>query len=237
MMENFSFFLNKFLDLFSPLKFWDGILICALIFFIVNFLNRKRKYRVTSVSVNLPFNLGNITYEPTEEDRIVAWKLYTQLKTRKAALFFDENQDVIAEVYDSLYELFPIARDLLMSLHIYEIERSPSIAELILRVQNDGLRPHLTKWQSDFRRWWDKALANPKYENLRPQDIQKKFPKYDELIGELKEMNVELNKYAEDLENIAKTSAEVKRKEKEMKPKPVRPSGMSSKTDEKAKGR
>ena len=230
-MENFSFFLNKFLDLFSPLKFWDGILICALIFFIVNLLKSKRKYRVTSVSVNLPFNLGNITYEPTEEDRIVAWKLYTQLKTRKAALFFDENHDVIAEVYDSLYELFPIARDLLMSLPLYEIERSPSIADLILRVQNDGLRPHLTKWQSDFRRWWDNALQNADYKDIRPQDIQKKYPKYEELIKELKKMNTELIRYAQDLQNIAKAPLKKRLKEKVKKPKPIQPPGEPSESN------
>jgi len=241
MIKDFSFFLNyifqfilKFLKLFSALTFLDGILFALVLFLIGYLVMRHKTYRVISVTVNLPFKLGNITYEPTEEDRIVAWKLYTQLKTRKAALIFDEDHDVIADVYDSLYELFPISRDLLMNLPLYEIERKPSIADLVLRVQNDGLRPHLTKWQCDFRRWWDSALENPENKDSTPQDIQKKYPRYEELIEELKEMNVELNRYAEDLLNIAKTSAKIRRKEKAKikKPKPLQPSEEPPKTKE-----
>ena len=198
-MKDFSFFLNyifqiikKLLKLFSSFTFLDGILLTLFLFLVVYLFVRHKKYRFISVTVNLPFKLGNITYEPSEEDRIVAWKLYAQLKTRKAALIFDENNDVIDDIYDSLYELFPISRDLLMNLPICEIERRPSIADLVLRVQNDGVRPHLTKWQCDFRRWWNSALENPRNKNKRPQDIQKKYPRYEELIKELKEMNVEL---------------------------------------------
>ena len=206
--------------------FWDGVLFVILVFLVVYLLSRKRKYRVSSISINLPFSLGNITYEPTEQDRIVAWKLYVQLKTRKAALIFDENFDIIVDVYDSLYSLFPITRDLLTNLSLNEIEREAGIADLIFRVQNYGIRPHLTKWQSDFRRWWDKALKTPSNKDKKLQDIQKTFPKYEELIKELKEMNLELNKYAEDLLKIAKTPALLRKTPKEGKvkqPMPIAP--------------
>lgn len=241
MLEKYSFFLSyifqiikRFLQFTTLFTFWDGILFALAISFIVYLVTRHKKYRVSSVSVNLPFSLGNITYEPTEEDRIVAWKLYTQLKTRKAALIFDEDRDVIADVYDSLYELFPISRDLLMNLPLDEIEQELSIADLVLRIQNDGLRPHLTKWQSGFRRWWDNAIRDPGNKDSRPQDIQKNYPKYRELINELKKMNLELNKYAEDLLNIARTPAQTRRqgKAKVKKPTPIQPSEEPSDVEE-----
>ena len=232
--EYFSLFLNyifksfkNFLQFTTSLTFWDGLLFSFAIFLIVYLATHREKYRVSLVNLNLPFALGNITYEPTEEDRVVAWKLYTQLKTRKAALIFDEEYDVIADVYDSLYEIFPISRDLLMNLPLNEIERDPSIADLIFRVQNYGIRTHLTKWQSDFRRWWDNAIKDPSNKDKRPQDIQKDYPKYKELIKDLKKTNIELNKYAEDLLNIAKMPAKARRKRRSgvKKLKPVQPSG------------
>jgi hypothetical protein len=212
MIENNSLLLSCIIEgvkniwkfITTSVEFWASISLILVTFLIWLLVKYRKKYRVTSVNITLPFSLGNITCEPTEEDRIVAWKLYTQLKTRKAALVFDEDYDVIADVYDSLYEIFPISRDLLMNLPLYEIERESSIANLVLRVQNDGLRPHLTKWQSTFRKWWDNAIKDTNNKDISPQEIQKKYPKYTELITELKKMNTELIKYAEDLLNIAK---------------------------------
>jgi len=234
-LQDFSLFLvsffrivKKILDFSTQLTFWDGILFVIVVFFIIKylFLNRK-EYKPLSMTLNIPFSLGNITYTLTEEDRIVAWKMYVQLRTRKAALIFDEDYDVIVDVYDSLYEIFKVSRELLVNLPLNEIESEPCIADLVLRVQNDGLRPHLTKWQSDFRRWWCDAIRNPENENAKPQDIQKKYPKYKELTQELKEMNIQLNKYAEYLLVIAKTRSRRKRKAKAEKLEPIEPSILS----------
>lgn len=198
-------------DCSASLTFVDGILftlvLIAVIAFAVLLFKRRRGYGVRSISISLPFGLGSITYETTQEDRIVAWKLYTQLRTRKAALIFDKKHDVIADVYDSLYEIFPTTRDLLTNLPLSEIERDPSIADLVFRVQNDGIRPHLTKWQAHFRKWWDVAVENPEYKDLSPQEIQRKYPKYQDLVCELETMNLELNKYAEELLRVAKAPA------------------------------
>jgi len=219
MIKDFSITLDIFLSLankaivfLSKFTFWDGILSAIAFWLIMLFLKRRSRYRLTSLSLPLPFNLGNATYELSEGDRIVAWKLHTQLKTRKAALLFDEEYDVIIDVYDSLYDLFAISRELLVNLHPSEIEKSPNIADLVFRVQNDGIRPHLTKWQAEFRRWWDIAEEDSANKNLRPQDIQKKYPKYKALIKEMKEMNLELIKYSEDLLKIAKTPRRLRHK-------------------------
>ena len=95
-------------------KFWVGVLIPSVVMLYLGW--RLRRFPSYSASVNLPFNLGSQTYDTTPADRIVAWKLYIELTTRKAALPFDENHDLIAEVYDSMYVLFGITRQLLLDL-------------------------------------------------------------------------------------------------------------------------
>jgi len=171
-------------------------------------VNMRRQPRATSATINLPFNLGNITYDLSEKERVLAWQLYVQLRTRKAALAFDEEYDVVAEVYDSLHDLFAITRDLLMNLPLQEVEKQESVADLMLRVQNDGLRPHLTKWQADFRRWWAQALNDPAYNEKRPQELQRSYPHYQALVEDLKTTNLELNKLAEALLIIARARQE-----------------------------
>ena len=116
-MTNYSFVIDSFFlwikqvfSITSNLKFWDGVLFCVAIGFVTQILKWRRKYEITSVNINLPFSLGNMTYSAANQDRVVAWKLYVQLRTRKAALIFDEKQDIIADVYESLYSIFPMAR-------------------------------------------------------------------------------------------------------------------------------
>ena len=186
------------------------------------------RYRIVSVTLNLPFGLGNVVYEPTDQDRVLAWRLYVQLKTRKAALIFDDANDVIADVYDSLYELFAITRSLLSDLPVSEAARPEGVAALALRVLNDGIRPHLTKWQAAFRRWWKTALELPENERRAPQDVQCDYPHYYELTDELKQMNEGLVRYAEDL--LAIVRARAHRREAEERPEAERPAETTTTT-------
>ena len=45
------------------------------------------------------------------ENLFIANRIYLELVTRKAALPFDEDNDVIVEVYDSWYTLFSTIRE------------------------------------------------------------------------------------------------------------------------------
>jgi hypothetical protein len=186
----------------KSLQFWIGVAIPIISFLIITIILRRRNFLVSTVTLSLPFKLGNITYKATEQDRVFAWKLYVHLKTRKAALPFDGENDVIAEVYDSLYELFQITRDLLCSIPVEYLQGRRNIADLILRVQNDGLRPHLTKWQAPFRRWWMKAIESPDNQEKSPQEIQRQYKSYDALVSDLQQMNTEVSKFAEELLRI-----------------------------------
>jgi hypothetical protein len=213
----------------SP-PFWFG---AGIVFLIIVIVLRRRHFHVSTATLSLPFNLGNITYQATEQDRVFAWKLYVHLKTRKAALPFDHENDVIVEVYDSLYELFQITRDLLCSIPIENVQGKKNIADLILRVQNDGLRPHLTKWQAPFRRWWTKAVELPDNRDKSPQEIQKQFKDYEGLLNDLRQMNTEMSKFAEQLLRVVRPQKfsgfkRVLNRWKEVKTVPLEPSSSSA---------
>ena len=70
-------------------------------------------------------------------------------------------------------------------------------------VLNDGLRPHLTKWQARFRKWYDTELGKSDSKGMSPQEIQKKYPNYDKLVVEMKYVNKAIVEYAKWLRQIA----------------------------------
>lgn len=165
---------------FSKLVIFLFILgsILSVVIYLMYSKKMLTRFKLTSGKINIPWGIGEFNFEVSEQERIIAWKLYVQLKSRKAALPFDEKYDLIEEIYNSLYELFRVNRELLMELPLEDISRSNSLAELQMRVLNEGLRPHLTKWQACFRSWWKKEISKSENTNLSLQEIQRKFPYY-----------------------------------------------------------
>ncbi len=178
----------------------------------------RRRLQATAVSVGLPFGLGSTTYDTRPLDRAVAWKLYVQLVTRKAALPFDSETDSVIDVLDSLFELFGVARELLLELRPADLSCRSGVAQLIIRVLNDGLRPCLTRWQSDFRHWWGVAREDPSNSALAPVELQKGYPSYSELVSDIQKMNTELLKFAEELLEIANPPARATLRRKRIVP-------------------
>ena len=72
---------------------------------------------------------------------------------------------------------------------------------MCIRDRNEGLRPHLTKWQAKYRRWYNDALNNDKEKT--PQEIQKEFEKYDILIEDIVKTNNQMIEYKNLMHNIA----------------------------------
>jgi hypothetical protein len=121
-----------------------------------------------------------------------AKRVYIELTTRKAGLPIDEKKDVIEEIYNSWHKLFCIIRDKMDILPIScfkNNENTESILILTNKILNEILRPHLTEHQAGFRSWLAKAKLNKAYNDLSPQELQKKFPDYKSLMKSLKETN------------------------------------------------
>lgn len=155
-----------------------------------------------SISVDqASIGIGNssITLKLNKKDQEIAYKLWVELSTRKIGLPYDEENDVITEVYDSWYSFFKIARDLLKDIPAERLAYSGELVELTQKVLNDGLRPHLTRWQAKYRKWDKQASEN----EGTPQDIQKCYPEYAELIDDLKKTNQKMINYKDLMYKIA----------------------------------
>jgi len=184
----------------------DGIVIEVVIIFILIaiFLHRHLFPSFRRMQIDeAEFGLGNqkITLRPNTTDLQIAYKIWVELSTRKIGLPIDLDHDVISEIYDSWYGFFSVTRDHIKEVPATRFRRKDTerIIRLSIEVLNSGVRPHLTKWQARFRRWYEQALAKEDNLIIDPQDIQKKFPKYEELVGDLRVVNKRLIQYRQKL--------------------------------------
>lgn len=139
------------------------------------------------------------------ENLYIANRIYIELVTRKAAIPIDEDNDVIKEVYDSWFTLFTAIRNEIKNLpgeFIKNHNPSNKLIDLTVEILNQGLRPHLTKHQARFRKWYAEQLDDVNNKGKSPQDIQKLYPKYTELIDSMKDVNETLRLYSVELKKI-----------------------------------
>jgi|SRR6266853_542960 len=164
------------------------------------FWARSSYFEIDEAEVGI--GAGKLKLKANYDDLQVAFKFWTELSTRKIGLPFDEENDVIVEVYDSWYEFFRIARELIKLIPVTKYRHNESTKQIVrvsVLILNKALRPHLTKWQARYRRWWEQVLADKANGGLTPQEIQKKYPLYREMISDLKSVNTKLVRYAERL--------------------------------------
>lgn len=185
-----------------------GVLIGILIALIIALELLRRgagTWRLTKANFNFA-GWGQVEICPDNEVAKIAHNAWVELSSRKAAVPFDPEYDVITEVYNSWYELFRALRDLAKTIPPDSVRASgdaPVLAEVLLNALNDGLRPHLTKWQARFRRWYDANLTNPAFASMTPQEVQRQFPEYRDLLVDLQRVNAGMIQFAEELRRIA----------------------------------
>ena len=156
------------------------------------------------------FGIGDqkFTFKPNLTDKQVAYAIWVELSTRKIGLPIDFDDDVIAEIYDSWHGFFTVTRDLVKGIPAQKFRRDSTqkIIGLSIEVLNEGLRPHLTKWQARFRHWYERELRRyddgSMEEVLDPQGIQERFPKFAELKADMDRVNKSLMKYRQQMRNL-----------------------------------
>lgn len=149
--------------------------------------------------------IGKVQLRPKVEDIDVAHKIWTELVTRKAALPIDTEHDIISEVYDSWYALFDRVRILVSQIParlVREDRATEELVQIATKALNQGLRPHLTRWQARFRNWY--VNQEEKLKTKTPQEVQREFPEYDELMSDLQRVNEDLIQYAEELQKLVR---------------------------------
>jgi hypothetical protein len=148
------------------------------------------------------------SFKPNMADKQVAYAIWVELSTRKIGLPIDFEHDVISEVYDSWHGFFTVTRELVKGIPAQKVRRDSTqkIIRLSIEVLNEGLRPHLTRWQARFRHWYDRELrkydASSGEEVLDPQLIQERFPKYEELKTDMQRVNQSLIKYRQQMHRL-----------------------------------
>lgn len=189
------------------INIWIFILLIVLIFIAIKLMKYLANYAIISSidieEVELGIGGSKVKLQYNHKEKEIAYKLWVELNTRKIGLAYDEDYDVITEVYDSWYKAFEITRQLIKEIPVNYIHRSSELIRITTRVLNMGLRPHLTRWQARYRRWYNKALIAPENASLTPQDIQKKYPEYDALLNDLLITNRRLIRYKDIVEKMA----------------------------------
>ena len=180
------------------------IIVIIIILFIIKLIISNRKMKNLKVKEH-KINIGGLetTIEYDYMDREIAYKSWVEMNTRKIGLEIDEENDVIVEVYNSWYKFFGIIRENVKNLPVNKFKSSVNLINVIMDILNLHMRGHLTKWQAKFRRWYDKEINDNKNDNLSPQEIQRKYPKYQELINDLKNTSLVLIQLKEELYKLA----------------------------------
>jgi len=191
----------------GPVFFLAFILVVVLVLVWKFWLRTKLfpEFEVVEAELELA-NVGKITIKPNHENVQIAHAAWVEICTRKAALPFVEDHDVVLEVYESYYQLFAKLRELTKNIPAYKLRRCRDTRELVnimVKVLNYGLRPHLTRWQARFRKWYNEALSDPANRSKSPQDIQRGFPDFPLLIADLKALQTDIVTYSEFLRQIA----------------------------------
>lgn len=155
-------------------------------------------------SAELGLSGQKFKFRPNYNNQQVAYNIWVELSTRKIGLDIDLEHDVIAEVYNSWYEFFGVTRELIKDIPVSLHKKGDTgkIIQLSIEVLNEGIRPHLTKWQASFRRWYELELQENRVRTQTPQDIQKKFPGYKELEEDILRVNKNLIKYREKMYSL-----------------------------------
>lgn len=197
----------EFLDksnLVMTLNVWVLLVTVCLIvgcYYFFELIIKKQFFKSIEISEAV-IGIGKSSIKIKCDKRVqgIAYKIWIELKTRKIGIMFEEDQDVITEVYDSWYEAFKIIRKQLEEIPEERIGDAKELIDIVLKVLNDGLRPHLTKWQAKYRAWYKKEKE--KNQDMTPQEIQKMYPEYQELVSDLKKTNEIMINFSKELRKI-----------------------------------
>jgi hypothetical protein len=115
--------------------------------------------------------------------------------------------DVIVEVYDSWYSMFGCIRQQIAEVPVEKLrnrqkEDIEKLIDISTKVLNEGLRPHLTRWQADYRSWYENETLRDANKGKAPQQIQCNYCQYSELFKDMKLVNSKLIDFAEQLKVI-----------------------------------
>ena len=185
-----------------------GIILAVILiaYFITRIFSKRVNWREMEIEISGSPKL-KFKVERNDDNLYIANRIYIELTTRKAAIPIDENNDVLEEVYDSWYKLFGIIRDEIKSVpgkYLKDHDPTSALIGITRKILNDAMRPHLTEYQAKFRKWLEIAKQDAANKDLSPQDLQKKYQDFANLVASMKLVNQILINYAGELDKLIK---------------------------------
>ena len=183
-----------------------------LVFASYYFFRRGLQSKITGFfedELEIEIHTGLVNYKQkirrNYQNLFIANRIYIELVTRKAALPIDKEKDVIIEIYDSWQILFKTIRDEIKNIpgeYLVGNKDTRVLINLTIKILNEGLRPHLTTYQAEFRKWYEHQVKQDKKNKKTPQEIQREFTKYDALLFSMLDVNRTLRAYCEQLKGF-----------------------------------
>ncbi len=158
----------------------------------------RKNVRATKLKVGLPFNLGEMEFEPNETQQRAAWSLYVELMTRIAVQPLGPDEGILREALTSLYNIFGVTREILKQAGPEVAKGKNAFGPVAIRVLNEGLRPFLARWH---------PLLKTR-EDMRPPDVsvrehERAWAQNVTMRAELAQLQKEMLTYARALAEIA----------------------------------
>jgi len=158
----------------------------------------RKKVKATKLTVGLPFNLGELEFEPDEIQQRAAWELYVELTTRVAVQPRNQDEGIMRESLSSLYNIFGATREILRKAGPSVAQGPNSFGAIAIDVLNKGLRPFLSKWHPILL-----AHEQKRPPKVSPRDHEQSWKKASEFRKELVKVQQQMMIYAKALGEIA----------------------------------
>ena len=159
---------------------------------------------ISTSDVNVSAGGLSFSLKAGKTDKEVAWKIYTQIKTRITAVSFNEQYDSLQISNKSLHEVFLFIREEISKIPLARVRssRNDQMVDFYLSILNNGIRPYLSKWHSPISDWVEKEQKKSPDKSLI--EIEKAFPERKEALIDLNDMNLRMNTISEELLKIVK---------------------------------
>lgn len=184
---------------------WVAIIVLLVMVWLLALAVRKlgkiiNKKSMEFSGVNIGLGDTKITLVVNRKDQEIAYRIWVEMATRNIH-DFDEENDVIIEIYNSWYQMFSTTRALLEEIPVSRLPYSKDLIDLVNDMLNKGLRPHLSRWQAKYR-IWHKAHSG-ELDNMTPQEYQRTYPEYQKLVEDLLATNKIMLSYKSMMYEIA----------------------------------
>jgi len=166
------------------------IIFLTIMILIWNFIKKRWVIRFEKLDVGG----ASIIFEQPEN--LFNQQIKNFMNTKRTLFYFDPNRDNISDTIKSYYQTYEFIRENIKLFDIKSSTGSEYYEEANKMIYK--LNEFLTSYQSNYRRWYDHRVSNPRKTDYQKciSEIQKDYWNYQELIVGFAEFNNDFLNYA-----------------------------------------